>query len=497
MRPKLTLYYFLSTLLSVLLYCNIASAQKQNATITFDNATGEITCSEEIANLKWCKEGTSISFSIIHANPYALDSKMTAEITNADFNDGKDVFSDAMSLSSQNATTTSADNINADDVNGEMETISENVNKLRNVLSLAPIPKSDIDKLSEEKNRTLKLIQFDLSLADKERAEINRLLSLDSIVVLLMKNPDIYSRDIFDSHIINFYGSKIENSYEINQIFETHLEALKQSLQNIRFDIEILRRINELLKPTNPDDNLVAYLDSLSVLMQKIEDLYSGDNLDKINRKVLGIQMNFMNMTESGFVIQGDKMPNLSGDFLMIGDTLKLKNGTIYKAIQPIKIRSYGGTRIDFSAGFATTFGGGINGTDYFLLRDTADNVIGIDSSITNRKFDFNPVAFTHLTFKIPSVLTPGISFGVNPDFGDLEESRLMLGGTIGVSSTNNIVRRVLVSGGATFGFTDQLKPKYTNVIDFSSLNDFSDEDLSIKAPNWGWFFAVSFNLGN
>ena len=448
--------------------------------ISFDNLSGQFECQPT-----WCREGSSLSFVIKNVNPFALNSIMTVEMSSAKFRDGSDLFQKAIGMTELTGKTNSSlapDNKSPLWFNGETPTVI--------------FDKAIEDSLLLQKNRILLTIHQELKSAEINGRDIKKIMALDTITYSLMNNPDIQSKSEMQTRLFQLYGSYIYNITDVSNLFQQKLDEITSSISIIADSMVSLAAINKILLSIKSNATFTVYLDSLYKTTKTLRSIYSGKNLESMDKKILDIQFKLSNIENTEFVIRGNRNVSLNGDFVEIGDTLKKLDGTIYKIIDPIKIRSYGGVRIDFSSGFATTFGK-INGIDYYMRRDTAQNVIGIDSSTQSRKFNITPIAMINLTFKTKSFISPGVSIGINPDFTNVTGSKLLIGGSLALASTNDIANRVLLSGGIGIGYADQLLPKYQNLQDFSSLKSLSDDQLSNKTLQCGWFISATFNLAN
>ena len=478
MKTYMLITVLVSMLTSVTLYAQHCDSSPTE--ISYDNLTSQF---DEPPS--WCREGASISFVIKNANPFALNSTMTVEMSSTKFIDGSDLFQKAIGITETKGTTNSA-----------IVTDAKSALLYKSTTHMENDKKAIEDSLLRQKNSIIVTIKEEFKTAEIKNRDIKKIMTLDTITYTLMNNPDIRTKYEMQSRLFQLYGSHIYNISDVSILFQQKLDEINTSISKIVDSIESLSTINKKLLSIKSNATFTVYLDSLHKTTNALRTIYSGKNLESMDRKILDIKIKLSNIENSEFVIRGNRNVTLTGDHVEIGDTLKKSDGTVYKIIDPIKIRSYGGVRIDFSSGFATTLGK-INGIDYYMRRDTAQNVIGIDSSTQSRKFNITPIAMINLTFKTKSFISPGVSIGINPDFTNVSGSKLLIGGSLALASTNDIANRVLLSGGIGIGYADQILPKYLNLQEFSSLNSLSDDQLSSKTLHCGWFISATLNLAN
>ena len=484
MKSK-SLWISLLIILHVQLNAALSPLFGQDTLVIFDNNLGRI-----VQRPKWLKEGSTVGFQVVNINPFMFTSNSVSESVTAEYNDGLETFQQAISSSNKSSDSESP-----------------------NTEELSPIKKQQFDpsKWAEQqkiltkpdqitallvfKNTLLKKISNHFIAGDAGRIKIDDVLNLDTFIVYLMNDPSIYAKKMMLDAMQKLAPIQIVDSKDIYHHFKKGLDSIAKNTAEIDISLTLLREINTELLDLDKAYGFAANIDTLQKLNNQVKAIYSGKNLERLKEKVFSIQINYQRISDAEFIINGNRISTISGDVLKLGDTLKIASGAVYKIIEPVTIRSYGGSRINFSAGFAGTFGP-INGKDYFLLRNN-DSIIGLDSSSQLKRIALNPVALVHLTFKIRSILEPGISIGLNPDFSNLSGSKMLLGASCGFSATNDLLRRIVLAGGVGVGYSDQLKPKYLSITDFSDLGSLSDDDLTEKALDYGWFVSLTFNFGS
>lgn len=475
MKPK-SLWISLLIILQVQLNAALSPLFGQDTLVIFDNNLGKI-----IQRPKWLKEGSTVGFQVVNINPFMFTSNSVSESVTAERNEGLEAFQQAES-SSNKLSFSKAQTLNSLSTYQSQQEINS---------------KSDeqVSALLTSKNSLLKKISNHFIAGDAGRMKIDDVIYLDTFIIFLMKDPSIYEKDTMLDALKKLTPIPIVDSKDIYEHFKKGLDSIVRNTTEIDISLTLLREINAELRDSGKAYGLTANIDTLQKLNNQVKAIYSGKNLERLKEKVFSIQINYQRISDAEFKINGNRISTISGDVLKLGDTLKIASGAVYKIIEPVTIRSYGGSRINFSAGFAGTFGP-INGKDYFLLRNN-DSIIGLDSSSQLKRIALNPVALVHLTFKIRSILEPGISIGLNPDFSNLSGSKMLLGASCGFSATNDLLRRIVLAGGVGVGYSDQLKPKYLSITDFSDLGSLSDDDLTEKALDYGWFVSLTFNFGS
>lgn len=230
-------------------------------------------------------------------------------------------------------------------------------------------------------------------------------------------------------------------------------------------------------------------------------DTYTGNNLVTLQTNVGLLTYDFNQLINTPYEIGPGSIGTASGDFLQVSDTLTDNKGNIALSITPKSFPTYGGTRVDFSLGIGVSIGG--NGYQYSLRKnptnaktgpDTA--VVGISSSNKNKLFQFVPVVCVHWYKTSKSRLQWMLTGGLAPDLSTVANTRVFIGTGLGLPSSNDHGKRIVLNAGISFGYADVLKEKYRGWGDYARFSSVDDTDLTEKAIRIGGFFAITYNLG-
>lgn len=489
------------------------------------------------------KEGATISFIYKNINPFAVKSHTNGKSFDTDYNNGESVIQNILNINSKDSIKNSVTNKVLLDKQKEAISRNKDPKKISNALSSISKIKNDttgtairnvsktigadslswrysymLMRLSEQKEDQKNEINRLIDKIKDQQSTIDALGLLDSTIsgiirdILISDKKQMVQRIAAITNDLKLSGT-IDPEFLMHNIYKEFNRAL-DSINNL-FDeidkrLESLSSINAhmkgVLQKINIED-LYSFDDYLAALNNDIKNLYalySDNNLLKMKNILVSIQYKWDNINNAIFRVCDKEIYVLRSDFIDISDTLLgVDNKTVCKIINPIRIKSTGGRRIDYSIGLALTFNmgfigktdAGINGSDYYLIRNDSNKVIGIGNNPHNKKYNFNPVAFVHYRWQGASPINFALSFGVNPDFNNLTSSKLMAGISLAGVATNNILRRIVLTSGFVAGYADCLKAKYADIKNYSTLNNLSDSDLTEKAIRLGGFFAISFNL--
>jgi hypothetical protein len=282
-----------------------------------------------------------------------------------------------------------------------------------------------------------------------------------------------------------------KNPKEIRHSFDTLLSEIITGLSSIQSTITMLGDINDKLKKLQPSLDFEKVIDTLKVNILALAKTYSGDNLDKMKFNITNTVNDYITATSSEFKVHGDTILAATGDYLSISDP---KFG-----IQPFTIKTYNGTRVDFSLGILATMGD-VNGWQYSINK-VNDSTSYVLTNKVPKQILFSPVGFMHVYTTRKSNHVWMASFGAAPDLSTLQNSKFLLGFSYAGFASNDVARRFIFSAGMACGGADVLKAKYlektrTPDFNFHSFGNISESDLTDKAFKVGWYMAISWNLG-
>ncbi len=463
---------------------------------------------------RYIREGSSVGILYVNVNPFCFQSNTTFKSVDNQFTDGgaeaakvlgmtKSVQSEEQksteNITKKPVTTTTkkSGNKKATTTTTEVNFITtpDNIEKRITDRSIAQLSQKEaiVEAIQQELNNTIGAINV-----------IHEIILMDTVIQLAVKNANNTSVLKMKNQINSQLSFEINRPTDIRHAFEVSLSAIQSSLPILNRRLQQLADIgNELKKDALPEFQSNELQKMLTETIKKLNETYNGDGLNKLRKSVTLIIDNYITVTETRFSIFGKTTGIASGDYMELSDELKDKSGNTIHKFEAFKIKTFGGHRIDFSIGIATTFGLGINGTDYSLRKNPHDSTIGPDTALvilhksqSNRELMFSPVAMIHYYRNSTRNINPMLSFGVAPDFSTLANSKLFLGLSLGLQTSNNLLKRMVLSGGVAAGYADALKEKYKDWNNYSRFGDIGQDELTEKVLKGGFFLALSCNLG-
>ncbi|PWV45815.1 hypothetical protein [Chitinophaga sp. S165] len=462
-------------LFSLSLICHLCTAQKK------DDGTIQITYNMHKGAFEkdfplLIKEGTTIALSYTAINPFAFKSNVTFSDINHSFQDGMDIVQSALNGIS------GPEKKAADDAESEALEATSSGKSI-----------SSAGDYLRKKYRTLSSMQQHFGRIQQSILAINAIITIDTLIKIAKNDPANYSGEVMEAGILKpvaAYGITKDN---IPEKFQSHQQQIYRGLDSISFTLMGLKTLN--------DKTIQPLIDSLEKKVAALNNLYTGSNANVLLKNISIIQYNLHKVLTADYNLPPGNISTAKGDFIVISDELKDNTGKVAFTIAPHPIRTYGGTRVDFSVGLAANIGG--NGTEYSLRKNPTDAKTGEDTahvmlykSNKNKLIQFNPVVFVHWYKTTSCNLQWMLTTGLAPDFSTLANSRLFIGTSLGFPSSNELSRRLVLSIGASVGYADVLKNKYRDWKNYQRFSDLDDIDLTEKSLRVGGFFAISYNLG-
>lgn len=367
----------------------------------------------------------------------------------------------------------------------------------RNQVLRAELTKAtELENLLKQKKDLESDIQENLKKIRAEQPNMNDIYLLDSIVNKCLHDPNLYDSLQFIAFISKTTSFDQSDPEAFIETIKTALNHINEAVAAIQLDILQLGTISTAIKALDKNNqyNFSTELDSLTHNINTLQEIYSPDAERSLLINATGTVANYTMLASCGFSILPKKITQITSDKISISDSLRTPDGSVITGWGPFDVYSYGGKRINVSVGFAVSFGN-LNATDYAIIRDSTGKAIGLNSSRENSIGNFSPILLVNWVFKCKGAISPAVSVGLNPDFSSLSNSRLLIGGSISFSQSNDILKRFLLSGGIGMGMTQALNPKYENITDYSTLTNLTETNLTENTFRVGGFFAVSFNL--
>ena len=498
-----TLKSMLLVCFSIMVLTNVAEGQKKvpvyDAVLIYDGISGTFI---EKRPTK-VREGSIVTIKYININPFILQKGMKSESISHDYNEGMDLASALISTVAKGNAKSDVEKKSTDTDVASKEELLEEINKYKSQnIFLSDDFTNQMTDLLKNKERRKKLnalykqketllsgINGKLASIQDAIITINRVMYADTSIKLAMQQAYNRSREAMSNDIALRISMGVTKPADLTDIFYRAIADIRSNSNDIEAYILLLEGIDEAildLKAEGFGETITKLKSGLSELTK----LYTGDNLKTITNNVSIIVNNYVTAISAEFWAV-DTLVAADGDYLVLSNP---KMG-----INPFKIKTHGGTRVDFSVGIAALYGD-VNGWNYTLTRPNDSTMFVVTDKEPNQ-VTFNPVVFTHIYRTGKRNANWMASVGLSPDVSDLADTKLYLGLSLGGFASGSFARRLIFTAGVTAGHTDILKKKYREVDqsadrNLHSFGNISDSDLTQKAIKGGAFFAISWNLG-
>lgn len=477
-----------------------SKAQIAQETIEYDFSTNLFT-----KKPSWINEGSSVLIQYKGVNKYALKSTATITSGNRSYDDGLSqlqVGLQQLAGEQKKAATDKASTVKAK--------AALAANNLAPAVRLAAAIKeqTDLGNYLDGKATKLSDIEKEFNYIYQDVLSINSIMSMDKDITTAADDPTLNSQGLLEGTIFIQGGTTgIYAPVDFTPTLTASVSNISISLSTITILITGLKN-NFTISNLNAEqrneegpklDELIAELKKRATL---VEATYSGQNLKTLQDNAADMGRRSLKLLSQDFIIAPTVVGNADGDYIEISDKLTDNAGRQIFEIKPFKIKTYGGSRVDFSIGLSVNIGG--HGKYKYDLRKNPTNATtgtAVDSVILlsddqDRLFKFSPTIFVHWYATTKLKLQWMFTTGLTPDFTEVSNSRLSVGTSIGFPSSNNLTRRLVMSAGISFGYADVLKTKYKGLVDYRSFGELAATDLTEKALKAGAFFSISYNLG-
>lgn len=463
-------------------------------TIEYDFATNKLNRPQIV------KEGASVIIQYKGVNKFALKSSASMTSGNRSYDDG-------LSQLQEGLLKLATEKKKAEDKKEE----TDNALAAPVAPLAAPVRISLTAMQSYLDVKAIKLanIQTEFNNIYQEVLKINGIMSIDKDIIAATNDPTLNSQALIDATIFIQVGTTgVASPADFTS-------GLAGCVNNISISVATIVVLINGLTDNFTNANLTAAqrqeegpkLDELISELKKrvttIDAAYSGQNLKTLQDNASDMGRRSLKLLSQDFIVAPTIIGNADGDYIEISDKLTDNDGKQILEINPFKINTYGGSRIDFSLGLSVIIGG--QGKYKYDLRKNPTNATkgtAMDSVILlsndeDRLFKFSPTIFVHWYKNSEKMKTQWmLTTGLTPNFADLDDSRLSIGTSLGLPSSNNVTRRLVLSGGISVGYADVLKTKYKGLADYRSFGDLDAAELTDKALKVGAFFSISYNLG-
>ncbi|MBC9930277.1 hypothetical protein [Chitinophaga qingshengii] len=451
-----------------------ASDERESSreTIIFDATADPILVVPE-----YVKEGAAIYIQYLNVNPWAVESNPVFQNINRDYSTGLSELQGQLGIMTQSKDT-------------------GKVSKAQNAAEKKFI--EEYEKHGDIINKTFKEIEQKIMV-------VNGILELDSVLKVNMANPMLTNKEQISANILNHaqqYG--LDSINKLTSFVKENVKEIYKGASTVNNEVSYLERFLEDTRKGISEKQRKDYTEKLAGFKKTADDLvkiYTPNS--KIGASASALQANITMVLSLPFSLQPKKIGAARGDYFEFSDELKDKKGNlIVKIDPPFRIKTYGGTRVDFSVGIGVNIWG--NGADYQFRKNPTDAQTGPDTAKvilaenkSNKALKFSPIIGIHWYKTTRHAVQTMLTIGVSPDFSTLAESRLSVGGGLGFTSSTDLLRRIVINGGISVGYADKLKSEYQN---WESYNRFANVDIAnmtTKVPQVGAFIAVTFNVGS
>lgn len=240
-------------------------------------------------------------------------------------------------------------------------------------------------------------------------------------------------------------------------------------------------------KATITQDRKKYFSEEMSFAKKTFETISDIKNRNEIVKKAQsGIDW-YNKIDKESFVAYTDAK-QINDDEVTITPKLKFSNGNTAHEFQPITIKSYGGIKVNFSAGYLVSFIGDDNFNSY---KDNSGNTIGVHQSNKNEvTHSLGGLVHVYPNWKkSPQLgLSAGASLATNGNLG------FYLGGSAFFLEKN----RLVLTGGYSFIKLKQLNTANLSKINHDNYEFVSNIDTEIRYDEvykGAWFIGVTYNL--
>jgi hypothetical protein len=474
---------FISTMLCIGILHQLCSGQ---TVVDYDWQKGEFTRPFPDS----IKERSMLSIRYLHINRFAFGFNNTVFTPiNREFLDGADKLSAGMDLLLEKQAEAAAEKKTTDEV-------------AKRVKGKALVANQKAGSFWTEKSELLGRIEIAFHTIEDAIIGINEIMSLETPIKQAWNDPGIYDADAMSKRIFGLVGGVDKPADIITQTTAT-VRKITDALSDINSLIAKLDGLPEKhgqdLTPTQQKSH-EALIAALKKRKDELAALYSGNNLKILQNNAAALFDKSTMLLNANFQSLPRNVGTAEGDFFQVHDEIRYNEGKSSFTIDQ-KLKTYGGTRVDFSVGLAMNIGG--NGSDYSLRKNPTDAETGADTanvilfeSRRNKLFQFSPVILVHWYQTSHKNVQLMLTTGVAPDFSTLANSRLFLGASLGLPASNNLTRRLVLSAGVSAGYADELKSDYRDWKSYKRFTDVKNEDLTTKVVRPGGFFSITYNLG-
>ena len=498
-----------------------AKKAKKQYQITYDFAAGQFVTDpaaateaspalEAIPDNGFIREGSIVSIRYKNINPFALSTNTKLETMDHSYVDGMSML-EKLGSAAGSANTAAASDAKTAAAPIEAAKAADTVVKYPKKKSpkaqkkVEPTPgQIAIADLLDKRAKALQHFNDELTIAKQEAAKVAEFLGIDTVVNLARADISITDPPAMQGRIAANIDANVLNELKAptaKKYFTNAVATIQSEVGSMNYYLIELDQNNALIIASDAKNTIAPLIAKMAALVEGIDAAYSGTNYAKLLYNASVIINNFSAVYNSTCEKIGSASGVANGDILVFSDEIKDAKGAVIRTIGPIKFYTCGGWRLNSSIGVAATIGE-INGYEYNFKKNEKGDTTFLDASSKNRKGAFNPVVFFHAYPTLNSFISwRAITFGVGPDFADLNKTKLYLGTGIGFTPSNSLptavrtLTRMGLDAGITAGYADVLKEKYTGYANYAQFANVDAKDLVDRSLKVGFFIGLSFNL--
>ncbi|WP_205510191.1 hypothetical protein [Longitalea arenae] len=441
----------------------------------------------EFVSIPSCiKEGSAVIIKYLNVNPWAVSSSPVFTAVNANYNNGIAALQTGLAaVAGAKGAGDKTDSTAA--LTGDAK---DNKNK-------------DARRFTKLKAGFLINIERGWLQLKREAIDLKGIMTIDTLMKQAAANAALYTPQQMQAAFlapVKVYG--VNSVEEITSIVKTKVDGILEKTQKVEEEILGLQNVLDLFSSvvsTAEREATQKLINDLRKKNSEITAIYLDPTL-LANAAVM--QANAQNMLSVPFSLRPRKIGNASGDYIEFSDELKDQRGAVITTIEPQRIKTYGGARVNASVGLAVNIGG--NDAEYQFRKNPKDATDGPDTALvelyTNKKnnlYQFSPVINVHWYRTTCHAIQTMFTIGLSPDFSTLAKSRLFIGAGLGFPSSIELTRRLVVSGGVSIGYAERIKPEYKDWPSYKRFEEIESTELTKKVLRLGGFLSVSFNFSS
>lgn len=347
------------------------------------------------------------------------------------------------------------------------------------------------------------------SIFVKDFHSISQQIALEDKVVhqlkdsIFIKNPTVLKNNVIDYFCVVYINESTEDAKKrvvetLNSLIliYTEMQTIYDALNKTsKKDVAVLSGILtsedkktsiKIEKATVNQDQKKYFLEEMAFAKKAFETISNIENRNKIIKKAqAGIDL-YNEINNATFIAYTDA-EQLNSDEVILTPKLKFVNGKVAHEFKSLTLKTYGGIKVNFSAGYLVSFVGDDN---YSNFKDIDGNIIGVYQTNKNDvTHALGGLVHSHSNWNsdVQLGLSAGASLATNGNLG------FYMGGSLFFLEKN----RLILTGGYSFIKVDKLNTANLKVED-GRYKFISSTDTEIRYDNvykGALFIGITYNL--